>query len=224
MNAFLKTELFNRYSHILFAIFLLFTVSPILVHCYPKIPHLSYIFIIVIMLGLRVGPFHRVHFIGSFLILVSAFLMELSVIYGLVSFDTHTLFAAKSVYAIFMGLILLFINLKMFSEENVNLDTIQGGIVTYLLLGLFWTILYKIAMILDPLSIDFSHVSREVNEPLIYFSFTTLTTLGYGDITPASQFARMLTSLEAIVGQLYLTIFVARLIGLHVATNIKKID
>jgi len=53
----------------------------------------------------------------------------------------------------------------------------------------------------------------------MYFSFTTLTTVGYGDITPVSSFAMMLTNLEGIAGQLFLTIFIARLVGLHVMQN-----
>ena len=50
---------------------------------------------------------------------------------------------------------------------------------------------------------------------LIYFSFSTLTTLGYGDIVPAASFARTLTWMEAATGQLYLAILIARLVGLH---------
>ncbi len=51
------------------------------------------------------------------------------------------------------------------------------------------------------------------------FSFVTLTTLGYGEITPATTPARMLCSVEAIAGQLYLAVLVARLVGLHIATQ-----
>lgn len=52
---------------------------------------------------------------------------------------------------------------------------------------------------------------------LVYFSFVTLTTLGYGDISPASFGARTLVTLEALVGQLYLVILIARLVSLEVA-------
>jgi hypothetical protein len=53
----------------------------------------------------------------------------------------------------------------------------------------------------------------------LYYSYTTLTTLGYGDITPTSPPAQSLSSLEAIVGQFYLTILVARLVGLHLTSK-----
>ena len=53
---------------------------------------------------------------------------------------------------------------------------------------------------------------------LFYFSVVTLTTLGYGDFLPLSQAAKTLVSIEALTGQLYLTVIVARLVGLHIAT------
>ena len=61
-------------------------------------------------------------------------------------------------------------------------------------------------------------LSAEKRYPLfIYFSFSTMSTLGYGDIVPVSRLARSLSWLEALTGQLYLTILVARLVGLHIA-------
>ena len=50
-----------------------------------------------------------------------------------------------------------------------------------------------------------------------YFSFVTMTTLGYGDIVPTVPFARVVATLQAVVGQMYLTALVARLVGLHIA-------
>ena len=54
---------------------------------------------------------------------------------------------------------------------------------------------------------------------LLYFSFTTLTTVGFGDITPVSAFARMFSVTEAIAGQVILVVLVARLVGMHVAQS-----
>jgi hypothetical protein len=56
----------------------------------------------------------------------------------------------------------------------------------------------------------------------MYFSFATLTTLGYGDIVPTSPVSRMLASVEAIAGQLYLAVLVSRLVGLHIAEPIDQ--
>jgi len=66
------------------------------------------------------------------------------------------------------------------------------------------------------------HFGDQHTATAIYFSFVTLTTLGYGDITPVSMPARMLTTAEALIGQLYLVILVARLVGLHISTEMKS--
>ena len=65
-------------------------------------------------------------------------------------------------------------------------------------------------------------LDRDTSATLLYFSYTTLTTLGYGDIVPVNEFARVFTSVEAIGGQLFLAVFIARLIGLHLAHQSKR--
>jgi voltage-gated potassium channel Kch len=59
-----------------------------------------------------------------------------------------------------------------------------------------------------------------VSSDMLYFSPVTLTTLGYGDIVPASRMARILAVLEAMAGQIYLTVLVARLVGLHISHSV----
>ena len=55
-----------------------------------------------------------------------------------------------------------------------------------------------------------------------YYSFTTLTTLGYGDITPVAKYAKILAIMEAITGPIYLAIFVAQIIGMNIAQKMKS--
>ena len=103
--------------------------------------------------------------------------------------------------------------------EEVTTDNINGGICVYLLIGFTWTMLYWIAEIYQPGSFliagSKSSLTSLKGVNLVYFSYVTLTTLGYGDITPVSAHARSLSILEAITGVLYIAIFIARLIGLH---------
>jgi hypothetical protein len=94
---------------------------------------------------------------------------------------------------------------------------IVGGICIYLLIGILWTVLYGLVRTWNPDAI----VLRE-GASLFYFSFTTLTTLGYGDITPAVKLAQDLAIMEAITGQVYLAIFIARLVGLHIAHELMR--
>ena len=86
----------------------------------------------------------------------------------------------------------------------------------YFLIGFLWSFLYIVVTISDPGSISFPD-SELIPGEIFYFSFVTLTTLGYGDITPESMMARNLTIIEATIGQIYLTVLVARLVGLHIS-------
>jgi hypothetical protein len=62
-------------------------------------------------------------------------------------------------------------------------------------------------------------VGRGIRQSLYYYSFVTLTTLGFGDITPTSSLARTLTWIEAVVGQLFIAIAIARLVGMRFGTD-----
>jgi len=106
-------------------------------------------------------------------------------------------------------------------QRAVSADTILGGISVYLLMVLAFTLLHLLVASLEPgaYQVGSAGPSRFNVEdfPLaLYFSFVTLTTLGYGDITPVSRVAQMLTGVEAMMGQLFVAILIARLVGLHV--------
>lgn len=110
--------------------------------------------------------------------------------------------------------ILIFI----FKIQQVTRDVIAAAIVVYLLIGLLWTFIYMALNLLDPGSFSYNEVGEfRKSYMLAYFSFVTLTTLGYGDITPLTSQARAFAYIEAIIGQMYLAILIARLVGLQVA-------
>ena len=74
-------------------------------------------------------------------------------------------------------------------------------------------------IVLEPFIYDYIHINFLVD---IFFSFITLTTLGYGDITPLSNPAKSLVMLEAIVGQMYIAVLIARLVGIHISQGLMK--
>jgi hypothetical protein len=93
-----------------------------------------------------------------------------------------------------------------------------GAIVVYLTIGILFATLYRLLWDLDPFSLagissgaDAPHVAGSI----LYFSFATLTTVGYGDIVPVHPLARSLANLEGIVGQLYPATLLARLLMLE---------
>ncbi len=107
---------------------------------------------------------------------------------------------------------------------RVTMDKIYGAICVYLLLGMLWANLYGILEIAQPGSFSFpEHTSvgtlveqsdyRDLEHELTYYSYVTLTTLGYGDITPVTHRARQLSWLEALFGQLFIAITIARLVA-----------
>jgi hypothetical protein len=118
--------------------------------------------------------------------------------------------ATSLINTIFMALSIYFVIGEIFSRKIITADAIKGGIFAYILLGLFWFELYRLMTWLSPNSFS----SNEDFE-LFHFSFITLTTVGYGNILPISKFAKTLANLEGIVGVLYPTIFIARLVGLY---------
>jgi len=105
-------------------------------------------------------------------------------------------------------------------ELEVSLDTIAGAACAYTLLAVVWAGMYAFLEVIHPGSFNIPDVwrsgsVRDVAPALAYFSFVTLTTVGYGDITPVWPGAAGLAVTEAVVGQLYLAITIARLVGVH---------
>lgn len=115
----------------------------------------------------------------------------------------------------------LVLNHILYSEADHN--TLCGAICVYLLIGTVFALLYLSCMEIDPTCIRFEQLAptssnrHERLSQLIYFSMCTLTTVGFGDITPAARFTRTLCWVEAMSGQLYVAILVARLVGLQIA-------
>jgi hypothetical protein len=102
---------------------------------------------------------------------------------------------------------------RLFQEQQVTLNILRGSVCVYLLIGTLWSIVYGIIYTVNPQAFAFAHPAT--GEELYYFSFVTLTTVGYGDIVPVAPVARSLTNVEAIMGQMYIAIIVARVVALY---------
>lgn len=113
------------------------------------------------------------------------------------------------------------LNLKILHSvlqaKEVNWDILCGVISVYLLLGMNWTLIYTFLDLLNPHSFSVHATFRDDgvigNTDFFYFSFVTLTTLGYGDIVPVAVPARVFAVLEAIVGQLYVAVIIGKIIS-----------
>lgn len=117
--------------------------------------------------------------------------------------------------------LLLVINIalqQVIFSDQINLQNIAGAACIYLLLGIIWSLAYYFINIVMQGSFDGNlteNIHLQLND-FVYFSFVTLTTLGYGDILPLSATARALVYMEAVFGQFYLAILVAGLVSVHI--------
>ena len=133
---------------------------------------------------------------------------------------------------LFVGYVIVALLKLVFTSERVTVDTISASLCAYLLLATFWMYSYSLLELFDPGAFWYSmssdptdRIMRLGAEPAgieFYYSLVTMTTLGYGDIVPVSSAARSLATLQAVVGQLYLAVLVARLVGLHVADSARR--
>ena len=123
----------------------------------------------------------------------------------------------------FIGIIVLSDVLK---AEKVTTDTIHASICVYLLIGVTWALLYSVMEGIRPGSFLIEHSQvisvSEYMPHFLYYSFVTLTTLGYGDITPLTPLAKTVSYMEAVTGQIYIAVLIARLVGLHIAHSMSK--
>lgn len=134
--------------------------------------------------------------------------------------------AASQVFTIaFLGLTCSIVLRHVLAQPHVTQDSLSGALSVYLLFGAVWASVYFLVYLLDPTSfastIDSLAAPRQPADlsnseaTFIYYSFVTLSTLGFGDIYPTSQLTRTLSWMEAVLGQMYLAVLVARLVALQ---------
>ena len=125
--------------------------------------------------------------------------------------------------AAFFAFVLVQILIFIFNQERVSKDLIVGAALVYMLMALAWTFIFAAVETLHPGSYAMAESqSGRATQNLLYYSFVTITTLGYGDITPVTRLARSLCIIEAVIGQLYLIVTVAWLVGMHVSQAMMK--
>ena len=179
------------------------------------------LFIVVVISGVRMLSASRLRLFVA---------MGLSLIALVCSFATE-LYASDELivttYCCYIAIFLLLIVTlaeDVFIGGDVDSNRIIGAVCIFFILGLLWAFIYALVYIFDRDSFRFSNhvltdngIRPDALSEFIYFSNVTLTTLGYGDIVPISRQARVLATIEAMLGQLYLATVVARLVGLHIS-------
>lgn len=165
---------------------------------------------IVFMLGVYAVGQDKKHLIILIILGMPWFLSEWAFMKS-----TQTIFAS---ILFFLYVTITILNHTL-NAKKITADTLYGAVCVYLLLGLLWVTVYGGIEYFSPGAVFISnHLgdsgSISTNE-LVYYSYTTLTTLGYGDILSTTPLARILSVLEAITGQLFIAFLVARLISMY---------
>lgn len=191
----------------------LFAIRPA-VEAGPMIIVVDAVFTVVLIAVLHQLSRSRAVFVGSLLVLAATVVARLA--------ETSESFrwitgAASGLSAALIGLVVLLLLNYVVRSIRVSHNTVLAAICVYVLLGVLWGFVYLLLYEANPKSfdIDLSLGSAEVQ--LRYFSMMTLTTVGYGDITPKSTEARAFAALESLVAQIYLAAIIARLVGIEVA-------
>lgn len=208
----------RRYSSIelLISLILLFAVTPFV----EELPsgdliEAALLTLVLVSAGLAVGGKRRV--LGlAFLLLVPTLLAKW----------THHLFPHLLSPSAHLALALLFIGFVgahllgyVLRASQVDTEVLCAGVSVYFMIGLLWTLAYLLVGHLSPEA--FSFANNPDNDRTMtsfnafYFSFTTLSTVGFGDIAPVSKLARTLAIMEAITGMFYMAILISRLVSMY---------
>lgn len=215
----------HRMSYLLIAVVLLLIY--ILQEVEREVPILDFIFLAVILGTIYVaGTNLKWLAVGIMLSIPTLILSFVS------DFDAwppdRTTIAFIVAMTVFVGFATVAVIRQILMADRVTIHTISGAMVVFLLLGLFWALLYLLAEGLDAtsfsLNIDVNKAdySSDLFAVLTYFSLITLTSTGYGDITPISDLTRSLSALEAIVGQMFLAVLIAWLVGKFLSQSMEQ--
>lgn len=223
---------FHYYGILLVSLLLLLLALPIIDHVFGKVsvPILTVLVLVVLFAAIYSASRERP---AVFYVSIALAVLTIAA-HGVVLASEAVMTAAYRALAdgLFYLYIAVVIAIHVLSARRVTTDILLGAVCVYLMLGLGWASIYEFAELIWPGSF------RSV-EPLfrgsledgslrgagfVYYSFVTLSTLGYGDITPVTPPARALAWMQAVVGQIYLVIAVARLVSLNVSSSARRED
>jgi Ion channel len=171
------------------------------------------VFSVLLVTGILIGWDER----RIFPVAVCTGIIALSVTWASFWIATNSLELWREVFTVLAVVMIQWVLMRqIFRPGPITAVRIQGAIAVYLLFGISWAYGYVIVMHLNPHAFQSTIGVSQLPAEWMYFSFVTLTTLGYGEITPLSTPARSLAIGEALTGQLYLAVLLARLVAMGI--------
>ena len=154
----------------------------------------------------------------------------ISVGWTVIVYNWFTVFIEGDIYRIieylmmltYILLVFVFLVKSIAQSKRVTPNVIFGAISGYMLLGIVGAFILLLVLFIDPNAYIYDQGNAKGFHSLLYYSYVTITTIGYGDITPVSPLARTFSVLLGITGQLYLAILIATLVGKYLSDPDKK--
>ncbi|MGI9535819.1 MAG: potassium channel family protein [Desulfocapsaceae bacterium] len=207
----------HGFRNLLFFLLLYLFISPFLVP-YPSVAIVAHSLLsLTLFFSVWAVQKHQRYRSVAMVLLIPVLALYWLGLYEIIPFD---LLSAYFLLALFYKLLVIAFAGQLIRSQRIDLQVIYGTLCLYLILGLFWGALYSLLHEVSPGS--FAGVLLETPKGSLlttfnYFSMVTLTTLGYGDITPQNHAAGALCQIEAITGQFYIAVVVAWLVGNFIA-------
>ena len=207
----------HGFRNLLFFLLLYLFISPFLVP-YPSVAVVAHSLLsLTLFFSVWAVQKHQNYRSMAMVLLIPVLALYWLGLYEIIPFD---LLSAYFLLAVFYKLLIIAFAGQLIRSQKIDLQVIYGTLCLYLIIGLFWGALYSLLYEVSPGS--FSGVLLDMPTGALlttfnYFSIVTLTTLGYGDITPQNHAAGALCQIEAITGQFYIAVVVAWLVGNYIA-------
>ena len=190
---------------------------------------LDIIFSVVVLMAVLVAGRHRRWVLVGLILVFPPLLLA-----SIKDLDESTPLLVFNLYFVLLSLFILIAIISILQDilkgHHITIHSISGVISVYILIALVWTIGYTMVELIWPGSFDtpvsatwtdVGASSTAIFATLFFYSVVTITTAGYGDVTAVSPYARSLTSLELVIGQVFLAVLVAWLVGMYIADSIE---
>lgn len=212
------------YRYLFFALLLLLVAFPIMSSAARVSPWVDVIVYLVLVAGvIAVAASAKQLMVAASLALLT---FALSHAADYARFDWLLASSYVAGIAFFSYLTVLILRDIFLYRQRVTGELIYGALAVYLLIGVAFAFAYQLFDHLDPTAFENAGLlagnTTEIFEGFLYFSFVTMTTLGFGDISPRTPEAGAFVTAQAIVGQMYLAVLVARLVGLQISHQIES--
>lgn len=217
-------QLRDRFSFLFFSLLFLLVVHPFFMGHPIGIFLLDLVLSIILVLGMYTIADKKVTLhIASILVVLTLASRSLSYLYEQNNLLLGIGYISGMAFFVFNAVLIV---LHVAKKREVTANTIYAALCVYLLMAMGWAFAFTLLELLNPGSFKFPDTPAESHHfilaRLIYYSNVTITTVGYGDITPVSFPARNLSNVEAIMGQIYMTVLVARLVSLQITSSTKS--